>query len=95
MATMPDITHTPGATDTADLRTKTLDFGGFDSSRILILRGGTLMSIGSFPESSSQQILVGRVLVGRSSRGPWTPAAWGYMCTVGLMLCMNLYSCSP
>ena len=28
----------------ANLRTKTLDFRGFDSSRILLLRGGTLMS---------------------------------------------------
>ena len=35
------------------------------SSIILILRGGTLMSIGNFPEFLSQQILVGIVLVGR------------------------------
>ena len=26
--------------DTANLRTKILDFGGLDSSRILVLRGG-------------------------------------------------------
>ena len=45
---------------TANLRTKILDFRGFDSSRILILRGGILMSIGSLPESLSQAILVGR-----------------------------------
>ena len=32
----------------ANLPTKTLDFRGFDSSRILSLRGGVLMSIGIF-----------------------------------------------
>ena len=31
-----------------------MDFRGFDSSIILILRGGILMSIGIFPESLSQ-----------------------------------------
>ena len=35
---------------TANLCTKILDFRGFDSSRILISRGGILMSIGDFPE---------------------------------------------
>ena len=50
---------------TANLRTKTLDFRGLDSSRILIVRGGILMSLGSFPETMSQQILVGVILVGR------------------------------
>ena len=49
----------------ANLRTKILDFRGFDSSRILILRGGILMSIGNFPEILSQRILVGIILVGR------------------------------
>ena len=49
----------------ANLRTKILDFGGFDSSIILISRGGILMSIGDFPESLSQRILAGRFLVGR------------------------------
>ena len=49
----------------AYLRTKILDFGGFDSSRILILRGGILMSMWNFPESLSQGILVGIILVGR------------------------------
>ena len=42
---------------TANLRTRILDFGGFDSSIILILRGGILMSIGDFPESLRQAIL--------------------------------------
>ena len=34
---------------TADLRTKILDFRGFDSSRILILRGGIPRPTGQFP----------------------------------------------
>ena len=50
---------------TANLRTKILDFRGLDSSRILILRSGILMSIGHFPEVLSQRILVGTILVGR------------------------------
>ena len=43
--------------------TKNLDFGGFHSGRILILRGGILMSMGSFPEELSQHILVGIIFV--------------------------------
>ena len=35
---------------TANLRTKILDFGGFDSSRILILRGGIPRPIENPPE---------------------------------------------
>ena len=50
---------------TANLRTKILDFRGFDSGRILISRGGILMSVGDFPEVLSQRILVGIILVGR------------------------------
>ena len=52
---------------TANLRNKILDFRGFDSSIIFILRGGILMfmSIGNFPESLGQQIFVGRILVVR------------------------------
>ena len=38
---------------TANLRTKILDFRGFDSSRILILRGLILVSTGSFSESTN------------------------------------------
>ena len=45
--------------------TKILDFGGFDSSRILVLRGGTLMSTGNFLEGLSQGVLAGIILVGR------------------------------
>ena len=51
-------------TTTANLRSKILDFRGFDSIRILILRVGILMSIGDFPEMLSQQTLVGVILVG-------------------------------
>ena len=50
---------------TADLWTKILDFSGFDSSRVLSVRGGILLPIGDFPESLSQAILVGIILVGR------------------------------
>ena len=42
----------------ADLRSEIMDFGGFDSSRISLLRGGILMPIGTFLEMLSQQILV-------------------------------------
>ena len=49
----------------ANLRTKILDFRGFDSSRILISRGGILMFIGNFPESVGQRISVWRCLVWR------------------------------
>ena len=49
----------------ANLRTKILDFRGVDSSIFLNLRGPILMSIGSFPESLSQAILAGIILVGR------------------------------
>ena len=49
----------------ANLRTKTLDVGGFDSSISLILRDGILMPIGDFLESLTQAMLVGVMLVGR------------------------------
>ena len=55
----------PTLQSTANLRTNIMDFRGFDSSIILIIRGGILMSIGGFPESLSQAILVGIMLVGR------------------------------
>ena len=53
-----------------NLRTKILDFRGCYSSRILILRGGNLMSTGDFPESLSQGILVGVILLGRLGVDP-------------------------
>ena len=49
----------------ANLPTKILDFRGFDSGIIFILRGGIPRPIGDFPESLSQAILVGIMLVGR------------------------------
>ena len=42
-----------------------MDFGGFDSSAISISRGGFPMFIGNSPESLSQAMLVGIMLVGR------------------------------
>ena len=50
---------------TPNLPTNIVDFWGFDSSVIVILRGGILRYIGNFPESLSQSILVGVMLVGR------------------------------
>ena len=52
-------THPPS---TANLQPKILDFRGFDSSRILTLRGGIPRPIGNFPESLSRAILVGIIL---------------------------------
>ena len=55
------------AISTANLRTSTkiLDFGGFDSGRILIIRGGIPRPIGNLQESLSQAILEGIISVGR------------------------------
>ena len=39
---------------TANLPTNIMDFRGFDSSMILILRGGIPRPIGNFPESLTQ-----------------------------------------
>ena len=44
------------AQNTANLRSKILDFGGFDSSRILILRGGLPRPVLGFPESFIQEM---------------------------------------
>ena len=41
---------------TANLRTRILDFGGLDSIGILILEGGSVLSIGNLPERLSQAI---------------------------------------
>ena len=49
----------------ANLRTKIMDFRGFDPSIILMLRGGILMSTWNSPEMLSQGILIGILLVGR------------------------------
>ena len=50
--------------DTANLP-KILHFRGFYSSIILILRAGIPRPMGNFPESLSQAILVGIIIVGR------------------------------
>ena len=50
---------------TANIRTEIRDFGGFDSSIFLNVRGGILMSIGNVQDNLSQQILAWRLLVGR------------------------------
>ena len=42
-----------------------MGFRGLDSSIILIVRGGILRPIGDFPESLSQAMLVGIMLVGK------------------------------
>ena len=47
------------------LSTKILDVRGFDSSKILRLRGGLLMSTGTSPEMLSRRILAGIILAGR------------------------------
>ena len=49
----------------ANIPTSLVDFRGFDSSIILNFRGGIIMSIGNFPESLNQAMLVGIMLVGR------------------------------
>ena len=48
-----------------NIPTNIVDFRRFDSSIILNVRGGILMSIRNFPESLSQAMLVGTMLVGR------------------------------
>ena len=48
--------YAAAAPSTANLRTKILDFSGFDSSAILSLRGGIPRPIGNFLESLSQAI---------------------------------------
>ena len=50
---------------TANLRTNIMDFRGFDSNTILMLRGGIAGPMGNLPESLSQAILVGIMLVGK------------------------------
>ena len=54
-----------------NIPTNILDFRGFDSSIILMLSGGNLVSIGNFLESLSQAILVGIMLVGRLGVRSW------------------------
>ena len=48
----------------ANVPTNIAGFRGFDSSQFLISRGGVPRPIGNFPESSSQAMLGGIMLVG-------------------------------
>ena len=57
--------HSQCPYSTANLRTNIMDFRGFESSIIIILRGGILRPTGDFPESLGQAILVEIMLVGR------------------------------
>ena len=50
---------------TSNLRTKIVDFRGFDSNTILIQRGGIPRPMGNFPEGLSQAMLLRIFLVGR------------------------------
>ena len=50
---------------TANLRTNIMDFRGFDSSVILLVKGGIPRRIGDFREVLSQVVLVGIMSVGR------------------------------
>ena len=63
----------PPTYSTANLPTNIVDFRGFDSSMILILRGGILMSIGDFPESLSRAMLVGCNVSREIGRNPLQP----------------------
>ena len=53
----------------ADLPTSIVDLRGFDSSINLKLTGGIPRAIGNLPESLSQAMLVGIMLVGKSVAG--------------------------
>ena len=57
--------HGTACITTPNLPTNIMDFKGFDSSIILILRGGIPRLIENFRESLNQAILVGIMLVGR------------------------------
>ena len=73
-----------------NLPTNIVDFRGFDSSIILILRGGILMSIGDSPESLSQAILVLVMLVG--GLGVFAKR-FGRTCRYELVLCLSASCC--
>ena len=51
--------HDVHTCNTPNLPTKIVDFRGFDSSIVLIQRGGIPRPIGDFPESLTQAMLVG------------------------------------
>ena len=76
-----------------------MDLRGFDSSRILMLRGGILMSIGNFLESLSQAILVGIILAGRLGVGwlsrPFRPFSVCPLAVLALRLLLVSFPLSP
>ena len=45
-----DLSVAPDSSPTGNLRTEILEFGGFDSSIVLVLRGGIPEPIGNFPD---------------------------------------------
>ena len=55
----------PGIRPAPDLPTNIADFRGFDSSVNLIIRADIPRPVGDFPESLTQAMLVGVMLVGR------------------------------
>ena len=59
-----------------------MDFKGSDSNIISNIRGGILMSAGHFPESLSQAILVGIILVGKLGVGVLSGAVEGKVADV-------------
>ena len=88
---------------TASLRTKILDFRGFDSRVISILRGGIVMSIGIFPDVLNRRILVGIILVGGSGVIRWPhwgnphqdpPDIYVYICIyIYIYIHVNIFLC--
>ena len=77
----------PLAIATANLRTKIMDFRGFDSSRTLILRGGTLMTTGKIPRMQESRNRSREILGREIGRTPmfapslsllrWAVEPWG------------------
>ena len=92
-APRPQARATAADPQTANLRTKILGFRRFDSSRILVLRGGIPRPTGNLPESSSQAILVvGRLGAAgaRSADSPGLQEAMGLRSALkGLQICLG------
>ena len=67
------------AANTANLSTKILDSRGFDSSRILVLRGGILMTIGNSWKFESRNLSrdnLSREIGRRSKAAQEAPSTW-------------------
>ena len=52
----------------ANLRIEILDFRGFDTSIILMLRGGIIMSIGMIPDTAGKNMVP--ILIGTNGYAP-------------------------